>query len=101
MILYTIVLTSDVAGQVEAQLLATRQELDSMQGVIQTPVDAENLLSGLLDKMHRRFEGLVKGDYAVGDHDLQRIHVAPRVHKMLQEYQDQVIQHLYIAQSCS
>ena len=95
------VLTADVFDQVEAQLLATKQELESTQGVIQAPADAENVLSGLLDKMHRRFEGLVKGDYAVGDHDLKRIHVAPRVHKMLETYKDQVILHLYIAQPCS
>lgn len=72
---------------------ATRQQLESMQGVIHTAADAENWLSGLLDRLQRRFEGLVNAEYDVasGDHGNKRLHVAPRVHEMLIEYKDKVM----------
>ena len=72
---------------------ATRQQLASMQGVIHTAADAENWLSGLLDRLQRRFEGLVNAEYdvAAGDHDNKPLHVAPRVDEMLTEYKDKVM----------
>ena len=77
-------------------MLATKQELESMQGGISTPLGAENMLSGLLDKLHRRFEKLVNTDYdvAAGDDEKKEMHVAPRVNKMLEVYKQQVIAHL-------
>lgn len=77
-------------------MLSTKQELESMQGVISTPVEAENMLSALLDKLQRRFEGLVSAEYdvAAGDHENKSIHVAPRVDEMLKDYKDQVKKHI-------
>ena len=80
-------------------MLITRQELESMQGVISTPVEAENMLSDLLDKLQRRFEGLVNAEYglAAGDRDKTSIHVSARVHEMMTAYKNEVIQHICMA----
>lgn len=80
-------------------MLITRQELERMQGVISTPVEAENMLSDLLDKLQRRFEGLVNAEYglAAGDREKRRIHVSARVHEMMKDYKNKVIQHICMA----
>lgn len=79
-------------------MLITRQELESMHGVISTPVEAENMLSDLLDKLQRKFEALVNAEYglAAGDRE-KRIHVSARVHEMMEDYKNKVIQHICMA----
>lgn len=63
-----------------------------MQGVVHTAADAENWLSVLLDRLQRRFEGLVNAEYdvAAGDHDNMELHVSPRVDERLKCYKQQV-----------
>lgn len=77
-------------------MLITRQELESMQGVISTLVEAENMLSDLLDKLQRRFEGLINAEYGV-DREKRSIHVSARVHEMMKDYKNEVIQHICMA----
>ncbi len=61
-----------------------------MQGVISTEAEAENCLSGLLERMHRRVTGLVQAAPEVADHRVKELHVAPRVYAMLENYNSEV-----------
>ena len=78
--------------QVSSKLRTAEGQLVEMQGVISTEAEAEQCLSGLLERMHRRVVGLVHAapEVAAGDHKAKELHIAPRVNEMFANYQEQV-----------
>lgn len=81
--------------QVIGKLQAAEGRLHKMQGVISTDAEAEKCLSGLLERMHRRLVGLVNAapeffEVSAGDHKVKELHIAPRVHEMLESDMDEV-----------
>lgn len=76
--------------QVNNNLRAAEGQMHKMQGVISTEGEAEKCLSGLLERMHRRMIGLVQAAPEVADHRDKELHIAPRVHEMLDSYKYEV-----------
>lgn len=78
--------------QVNNKLKDAEGRLHKMQGVISTDGEAEKCLSGLLEKLHRRVNGLVHAapEVSAGDHKAKELHIAPRVDEMFCNYQDKV-----------
>ena len=78
--------------QVSKKLQVSVGQLQKMQGIISTGVEAETCLSGLLERMHRRAIGLVHAtpEVSAGDHKAKELHIAPRVNEMFVNYVDEV-----------
>lgn len=78
--------------QVSKKLHAAELQLQKLQGIISTDMEAEACLSSLLDRLHRRFVGLVhaKPEVSAGDHKAKELHIAPRVNEMFVGYMDEV-----------
>ena len=77
--------------QVATKLYAEQGRMHKMQGVISTDVEAENCLSGMLEKFHGRLFGLVSAAPVTAmDRKARELHVAPRVNDMLENYKDEV-----------
>ncbi len=76
--------------QVSNNLRAAEGRIHKMQGVISTEGEAEKCLSGLLERMHRRVIGLVQAAPEAVDLRAKELHIAPRVHEMIESYKNEV-----------
>ena len=76
--------------QVNNNLRAAEGRMHKMQGVISTEGEAEKCLSGLLERMHSRVIGLVQAAPEAVDLRAKELHIAPRIHQMLESYKNEV-----------